>query len=156
MGGGTGTGAAAVVAELAREAGALTIAVVTKPFQFEGRKRMQIAERGIVELEAKVDTLITIPNERILQIIEKKTPLQEAFCVCRRRLTPGNSRHQRFDHAARLDQSRFRGRQDGDDRRRFGDDGHRRRHAASIVPPTPRKKRSHRRSSRRRSKARAA
>jgi cell division protein FtsZ len=79
MGGGTGTGAVSVVAELARESGALTIAVVTKPFQFEGRKRMQVAERGIAELEAKVDTLITIPNERILQIIEKKTPLQEAF-----------------------------------------------------------------------------
>jgi cell division protein FtsZ len=79
MGGGTGTGAATVVAELARESGALTIGVVTKPFSFEGRKRMQAAERGIAELEAKVDTLITIPNERILQIIEKRTPLQEAF-----------------------------------------------------------------------------
>src|SRR5471032_434912 len=79
MGGGTGTGAAAVVAELARESGALTVAVVTKPFGFEGRKRMQMAERGIAELESKVDTLITIPNERILQIIEKRTPLQEAF-----------------------------------------------------------------------------
>jgi cell division protein FtsZ len=79
MGGGTGTGAASVVAELARESGALTVAVVTKPFGFEGRKRMQMAERGIAELEAKVDTLIVIPNERILQIIEKRTPLQEAF-----------------------------------------------------------------------------
>jgi cell division protein FtsZ len=79
MGGGTGTGAAPVIAELARESGALTVAVVTKPFSFEGRKRMQIAERGIQDLEAKVDTLITIPNERILQVIEKKTPLQEAF-----------------------------------------------------------------------------
>ncbi len=79
MGGGTGTGAAAVVAELARASGALTIAVVTKPFGFEGGKRMQLAERGIADLEAKVDTLITIPNERILQIIEKRTPLQEAF-----------------------------------------------------------------------------
>jgi cell division protein FtsZ len=79
MGGGTGTGAAPVVAELARESGALTIAVVTKPFAFEGRKRLLQAERGIQELEAKVDTLITIPNERILQIIEKRTPLQEAF-----------------------------------------------------------------------------
>jgi cell division protein FtsZ len=79
MGGGTGTGAAAVVAELARESGALTIAVVTKPFAFEGRKRMQLAERGIADLETKVDTLIVIPNERILQIIEKRTPLQEAF-----------------------------------------------------------------------------
>jgi cell division protein FtsZ len=79
MGGGTGTGAAPVIAEIARESGALTIAVVTKPFAFEGKKRMQIAENGIAELEAKVDTLITIPNERILQVIEKKTPLNEAF-----------------------------------------------------------------------------
>ena len=79
MGGGTGTGAASVVAELARESGALTVAVVTKPFGFEGRKRMQMAERGIADLESKVDTLIVIPNERILQIIEKRTPLQEAF-----------------------------------------------------------------------------
>jgi len=79
MGGGTGTGAASVVAELARESGALTVAVVTKPFSFEGRKRMQLAEHGIKELESKVDTLITIPNERILQMIEKRTPLQEAF-----------------------------------------------------------------------------
>ncbi|HEV3088829.1 MAG TPA: cell division protein FtsZ [Candidatus Elarobacter sp.] len=79
MGGGTGTGAAPVIAELARESGALTIAVVTKPFAFEGRKRMQAAERGIADLESKVDTLITIPNERILQIIEKRTPLNEAF-----------------------------------------------------------------------------
>jgi len=79
MGGGTGTGASPVIAELARESGALTIAVVTKPFAFEGRKRMQAAENGIAELESKVDTLITIPNERILQVIEKKTPLNEAF-----------------------------------------------------------------------------
>ena len=79
MGGGTGTGAAPVIAELARESGALTIAVVTKPFAFEGRKRMQLAENGIAELESKVDTLITIPNERILQVIEKRTPLNEAF-----------------------------------------------------------------------------
>ena len=79
MGGGTGTGAAPIIAELARESGALTVAVVTKPFSFEGRRRMQLAERGIADLEAKVDTLITIPNERILQIIEKRTPLQEAF-----------------------------------------------------------------------------
>ena len=79
MGGGTGSGAAPVIAELARESGALTIAVVTKPFAFEGRKRMQTAETAIAELESKVDTLITIPNERILQVIEKRTPLNEAF-----------------------------------------------------------------------------
>ncbi|HEY8314810.1 MAG TPA: cell division protein FtsZ [Candidatus Baltobacteraceae bacterium] len=79
MGGGTGTGAAPIIAEIARESGALTVAVVTKPFAFEGRKRMQLAEHGIAELESKVDTLITIPNERILQVIEKRTPLNEAF-----------------------------------------------------------------------------
>ena len=79
MGGGTGSGAAPVIAELARDSGALTIAVVTKPFAFEGRKRMQTAETSIADLEAKVDTLITIPNERILQVIEKRTPLNEAF-----------------------------------------------------------------------------
>ncbi len=79
MGGGTGTGAAPIIAELARAAGALTVGVVTKPFGFELRKRAQIAERGIAELEQKVDTLIVIPNDRLLSIIEKRTPLIEAF-----------------------------------------------------------------------------
>ena len=79
MGGGTGTGAAPVVAEIARDSGALTIGVVTKPFAFEGRLRMKQAEAGIADLEAKVDTLITIPNERLMQIIEKRTTLNEAF-----------------------------------------------------------------------------
>ncbi|MDQ2816651.1 MAG: cell division protein FtsZ [Candidatus Eremiobacteraeota bacterium] len=79
MGGGTGTGGAPVVAELARAAGALTIGVVTKPFGFELRKRAQIAERGIGDLEQKVDTLIVIPNDRLLSVIEKRTPLLEAF-----------------------------------------------------------------------------
>ena len=92
MGGGTGTGAAPVIAELARESGALTIAVVTKPFGFEGRKRMQAAERGIADLESKVDTLITIPNERILQIIEKKHAAQRGVRVRGRRAAPGHSR----------------------------------------------------------------
>ncbi|MBC5825245.1 MAG: cell division protein FtsZ [Candidatus Eremiobacteraeota bacterium] len=79
MGGGTGTGGAPIVAELARAAGALTIGVVTKPFGFELRKRAQIAERGIGDLEQKVDTLIVIPNDRLLSVIEKRTPLLEAF-----------------------------------------------------------------------------
>ncbi|HEV3158004.1 MAG TPA: cell division protein FtsZ [Candidatus Baltobacteraceae bacterium] len=78
-GGGTGTGAAPIVAELARQAGALTIAVVTTPFVFEGKGRMLIAERGIADMRGKVDTLITIPNERLLQIVEKRTSLLEAF-----------------------------------------------------------------------------
>jgi len=79
MGGGTGTGAAPVVAEVARELGILTVAVVTKPFLFEGGKRMSIAEAGLKELEENVDSLITIPNEKLLAVMGKKTSLLEAF-----------------------------------------------------------------------------
>lgn len=79
MGGGTGTGAAPVVAELARQVGALTVAVVTKPFSFEGQRRMQMAEQGVEELKSKVDTIITIPNDRLLKIVEKSEPISEAF-----------------------------------------------------------------------------
>jgi cell division protein FtsZ len=75
LGGGTGTGALPILASLAAEIGALTVAVVTKPFGFEGRRRMQIAERGIEELRDSVDTLITIPNERLLSFVERGTPL---------------------------------------------------------------------------------
>src|SRR5690554_2054524 len=79
MGGGTGTGAAPVIAEIARELGALTVGVVTKPFTFEGRKRMSQAGGGISSLKEKVDTLITIPNDRLLEIVDKNTPMLEAF-----------------------------------------------------------------------------
>jgi cell division protein FtsZ len=79
MGGGTGTGSAPVIARLARESGALTVGVVTKPFQFEGRKRMTQAEDGMRELKAAVDTLITIPNQRLLSVASRNTPLREAF-----------------------------------------------------------------------------
>lgn len=79
MGGGTGTGAAPIVAEIAKELGILTVAVVTKPFVFEGKKRMKIAEEGIVELSKHVDSLITIPNEKLLTILGEDTPLLEAF-----------------------------------------------------------------------------
>lgn len=79
MGGGTGTGAAPIVAEIAKESGALTVGVVTKPFTFEGRRRMAYAERGIANLKEAVDTLITIPNDRLLQIIEKNTSMMDAF-----------------------------------------------------------------------------
>lgn len=79
MGGGTGTGAAPVVAEIAKEVGALTVGVVTKPFTFEGRRRAQQAETGISDLKERVDAIITIPNDKILQIIDKKTPMNEAF-----------------------------------------------------------------------------
>jgi len=81
MGGGTGTGAAPVMAEIAKSTGALTIAVVTKPFRFEGVKRMKKAEEGLEELKSKVDTLITIPNERLLEIVDKKTTLTQAFAT---------------------------------------------------------------------------
>ncbi|MBK1735610.1 cell division protein FtsZ [Halorhodospira abdelmalekii] len=79
MGGGTGTGAAPVVAEVAREMGVLAVAVVTKPFPFEGGKRMSIAEAGIKELEQRVDSLITIPNERLLPVLGKNLTLLDAF-----------------------------------------------------------------------------
>lgn len=79
MGGGTGTGAAPVVAEVARDLGILTVAVVTKPFPFEGRKRMQIAEEGINQLQQNVDSLITIPNERLLTVLGSSASLIEAF-----------------------------------------------------------------------------
>ncbi|HIC05209.1 MAG TPA: cell division protein FtsZ [Nitrospirales bacterium] len=79
MGGGTGTGAASVIASLARDLGALTVAVVTKPFQFEGRRRMARAEEGLAELKRNTDTLLAIPNQRILSIIDKTTPMTEAF-----------------------------------------------------------------------------
>ena len=78
-GGGTGSGAAPVVAKIAKEIGALTVAIITKPFSFEGDRRRKIAEAGIAELKDKVDTLITIPNDRILQLVDRKTTLLDAF-----------------------------------------------------------------------------
>lgn len=81
LGGGTGTGGAPVIAEMAREMGILTVGVVTKPFAFEGARRTTVGQTGLDELRDKVDTLITIPNDRILSIIDKKTPLTDAFIV---------------------------------------------------------------------------
>ncbi len=81
MGGGTGTGAAPVVAQIAKELGALTIGVVTKPFTFEGTRRIQFAEAGIENLKSQVDTLIVIPNDRLLQIADKRASLQQAFSL---------------------------------------------------------------------------
>ncbi|MFQ5574193.1 MAG: cell division protein FtsZ [Terriglobia bacterium] len=80
-GGGTGTGAAPVVAEIAKEIGALTIGVVTRPFGFEGRRRAVVADEGVKNLKDKVDTLITIPNDRLLSVVEKKTTVLDAFRV---------------------------------------------------------------------------
>ena len=79
MGGGTGTGAAPIVAATAKELGILTIGVVTKPFTFEGKKRLNQAEKGIINLKEKVDTLVVIPNDKLLQIIDRKTSIVEAF-----------------------------------------------------------------------------
>jgi len=81
MGGGTGTGAAPVIAQIARELGALTVAVVTKPFLFEGKQRMRQAELGLEELKKVVDTIITIPNQRLLGVIDKRTPFTQAFSI---------------------------------------------------------------------------
>ncbi len=81
LGGGSGTGAAPLVAQIAKEMGALTVAVVTKPFSFEGPQRNRIADKGWEELSKNVDAIITIPNDRILQVIDKKTPLLEAFKI---------------------------------------------------------------------------
>ena len=82
MGGGTGTGAAPIVAEIAKELGILTIGVVTKPFSFEGKPRANNAQKGIAELEEYVDTLVVIPNDRLLQVVGKGTSLMDAFIVC--------------------------------------------------------------------------
>lgn len=81
MGGGTGTGAACVVADMARRQGILTVGVITKPFLFEGPKRRRLAEEGAEKLKEHVDTLITVPNDRLLSVVEKKTTMQEAFAA---------------------------------------------------------------------------
>src|SRR5699024_1646412 len=89
MGGGTGTGAAPIIAEIAKEMEILTVGVVTKPFIFEGRKRLVQAEQGIEELKTRVDTLVTIPNDKLLQIADKKTTLPEAFIMADEDLKQG-------------------------------------------------------------------
>ncbi len=91
LGGGTGTGAAPLLADVARDVGALTVAVVTKPFSFEGAQRRAIAEKGHTELAGKVDTIITIPNDRLLSIVDKKTTLLDAFAVVNEVLRQGVS-----------------------------------------------------------------
>jgi cell division protein FtsZ len=89
MGGGTGTGAAPIVAEVAKEIGALTVAIITKPFAFEGARRMVNAEEGITKLKEKVDTLIVIPNQRLMDVVDRKMTLLEAFRVADSVLTQG-------------------------------------------------------------------
>jgi len=82
LGGGTGTGAAPVVAKTARESGALTVAVVTKPFSFEGQQRMRLAELGLEELKKEVDALVVIPNDRLLAVVQRETTVKNAFAMC--------------------------------------------------------------------------
>jgi len=81
IGGGTGTGASPLIAQLAKQAGALTIGVVTRPFTFEGKRRREVADKGVTELKAHVDTLIVIPNDRLLELVDKKASIQEAFSM---------------------------------------------------------------------------
>jgi len=81
MGGGTGTGSAPVIAQIARDLGALTVAVVTKPFEFEGQSKARLAEEGIAKLRQCVDTLITIPNQHLLKVVDRRTPIRQAFLV---------------------------------------------------------------------------
>jgi cell division protein FtsZ len=82
MGGGTGTGAAPIIARVAKEMGALTVGIVTKPFFFEGQQRMRFAEQGIEELRKSVDAIIIIPNDRILNTVAKDTTAKQAFMLC--------------------------------------------------------------------------
>jgi cell division protein FtsZ len=112
MGGGTGTGSAPVLARIARETGALTVGVVTKPFQFEGSRRMSQADEGLRELKDAVDTLITIPNQRLLSIASRTTSLREAFQkaddVLLQAVRGGAARNLEPAAGGRLDQGRAR------------------------------------------------
>ena len=156
-GGGTGTGGAPVVAEIAKdEIGALTVGVVTRPFEFEGARRAEQAEQGIRALREKVDTLIMIPNDRLLH--DGRAPHQHPGRVPRgrQRAAPGRAGHHRPDHGARADQPRLRRRAHDHARRRLGADGHRRRRPARTAPPRRPRTRSPRRCWRSRSRARPA
>jgi len=127
MGGGTGTGGTPVVAEIAREVSALTVGVVTKPFSFEGRRRQQQAEQGIEALRDKVDTLIVIPNDRLLQVAEKKTSILEAFRLADDVLRQGVQGISDLITVAGPDQPGLRRRADHHGQRRVCAHGHRRR-----------------------------
>ncbi len=104
MGGGTGTGAAPIVAEIAREAGSLTVGVVTKPFKFEGKRRMDQALAGISSLLGKVDSLLIIPNDRLKYATDQKVTLANAFEIADDVLAPGRHQHLRPHQEHRLHQ----------------------------------------------------
>ena len=137
-GGGTGTGGAPIVAEIARELEALTVGVVTRPFSFEGRRRAQQAEQGITELADKVDTLIVIENDRLLQVVEKKTPLSDAFKMADDILRQGVQGITDLITVPGHRQPRLRRRAHDHARRRLGADGHRQRARARTAPARPR------------------
>ena len=139
LGGGTGTGAAPVIASLASELGALTIAVVTKPFKFEGQEAAAQAERGLAALRECVDTIITIPNERLLTIVDRATTAARSVRDGRRRAAAGHSGHLRPDPGARAHQPRLRRRQDDHVGHGPGDDGHR-HHVGREPRPSRRRK----------------
>ena len=133
MGGGTGTGAAPVIARVAKEMGILTVGVVTKPFEFEGNRRMKSADAGVAELEANVDSLIVILNDKLLDVLGDDITQDQAFALRQRRAEERRRRHQRHHPHAGPRQRRLRGRQDGDERARQGDDGN-----GDRVGPGPR------------------
>ena len=133
MGGGTGTGSAPVIARLAREAGALTVGVVTKPFQFEGRKRMNQADDGLRELKAAVDTLITIPNQRLLVGRQPQYAAARGLSARRRSAAAGGARDLRAGHRARPDQPGLCRRPLDHGRDGPGDDGRGQRAAARTA-----------------------
>ena len=137
-GGGTGTGAAPVIAEIAKNLGALTIGVVTRPFGFEGRRRAVQAEQGIQKLKEKVDTLIVIPNDRLLIGLERQDVGAERVQDGRRGAAAGRAGHHRPHHHARPDQHRLRRREDDHERRRVGAHGHRLRlRRGPVAAPRP-------------------
>ena len=107
LGGGTGTGAAPVVAALAKELNALTVAVVTKPFGFEGPRRMKQADKGLADLAATVDTVISIPNDKLLELVPQGHQLLRSVPGRRRRSAPGCAGHRRHHHDARHHQPRL-------------------------------------------------
>lgn len=125
MGGGTGTGAAPVVAEVAKDLGILTVAVVTKPFNFEGKKRMAFAEQGIAELSKHVDSLITIPNDKLLKVLGRGISAGRVRRGQRRAERRGAG-YRRADHPSGPDERRLRRRAHRDVRNGLRDDGFRR------------------------------
>jgi hypothetical protein len=105
--------------------GILTVAVVTRPFAFEGKKRLEVAQEGLAELAQHVDSLITIPNEKLLEVLGKNTSLLDAFKRGQRRVAGRGAGHRRPDHPPGHDQRRLRRRAHRDVRNGHGDDGHR-------------------------------